>query len=328
MRAKKFLAIMDGCSRQSAKYRRERNLKKLKAIDRTAQKQLLAYGTSLFRILKKVKSRPVKTFEDFFGEIIGDVLLNLDEQTRRFPWELAHDGDDFLCAKYSVGRIAVMPGAERIAGLPPQSRKALVVGLNYRWLPKKNRLHTPEREALQVAMRLKKLRYSPIVLRGFDACKEKIMKILSEGVGVFHFSGHGNYLRNQPEGKRGRLILRDGELNEDELRDCFAKAKGAPYLSFLNAWDSAKEIYNSHLIDAFLDYGAENVVGTMWSVYDDPAREMAVRFYDKAVRQENFGTALLTPRLHFCGSRKQVEAATWPAFVLYGSPSNILPRAP
>lgn len=323
-RTKRFLATMDDCSVRSAKFRREKNSRQMKDVNRTAKKHLLKYGAFLFKIMKRVQSKPIKTFEDFFGDEFGEVVLNLDAQTRRFPWELAHDGEDFLFTKYFVGRTVTMQG-ERLSGYPPQNRKALVVGLDYADLQRSNQLETPESEALLVARRLKKMKYSPILLRGEQARKKNVLKILRQGVAIFHFSGHGNYLSNQPEGRKGRLVLHDGEITEQELRDCFDEAKGAPYLSFLNACDSAKEIYNSHLMDAFLDYGAENVIGTMWSVYDSPSKEMAVRFYDNIVRGNRFGEALLFSRDHFWGSRKTEETSTWPAFILYGSPGNSLP---
>jgi len=327
-RTKKFLAVMDDCSLRSARFRRKKNSKGLKSVNKSAMNHLLRNGRSLFKILKKVKSRSVRIFEDLFGEWLGEVISSLDEQTRRFPWELAYDGEDFLGLKYSVGRIAFNPPAERLSGLKPRTRYALVVGLNYKWLPKKKRLLTPESEALQVERRLEKLGYRSTVLRGKEACKKDVKKALSEDISVFHFSGHGCFMRNQPEGKKGRLLLSDGDLNEHEMKTCFSKAKGAPYLSFLNACQSAKEIYNSHLVDAFLDQGAENIVGTMWSVYDQPSREMAIRFYDRVVKGDTFGEALQNARWHLSISRKHEEAVTWPALVLYGTPSNILPRAP
>jgi CHAT domain-containing protein len=67
-------------------------------------------------------------------------------------------------------------------------------------------------------------------------------------------------------------------------------------------------------------------VGTIWSVYDNPSREFAVKFYDKVVEGENFGSALLSARLHMLDSRKQEDALTWSAFILYGNPDNYLQK--
>ncbi len=317
---------MDNWSSKCATYRRNQDKKTLNATNKTAYRTLQRYGSSLFKFLKTAKERPVNTLEDIFGDELGQVVLNLDEQTRRFPWELLFDGTGFLCTKYAVGRTGPITNkVERFSGYPPQNNKALVVGLNYDWLPF-NQLETPETEALQVARRLKKLQYNPIILRGSDATIESVKKILSQGLAVFHYTGHGDFYPNQPEGKKGRLILRDGDLTEEDLRECFDKAKGAPYFSFLNACRSGKEIYNSHLMDAFFDLGAENFIGNMWSVYDYPSRDMSVKLYDELVRGNSFGEALLLSRWQYDKSREHANSSTWPALVLYGPPGNKLRR--
>jgi CHAT domain-containing protein len=328
-KARKFITAMDESSAKCSKYLREKDRRQAATIRKNAKRTIEKYGLSLFTALKKTQNVPIRSFEDMFGEEYGSVTLTLDEITRRFPWELAHDGTCFLCSKYSIGRTVLMSqGAERISGFSPLNDKALVVGLNYGWLDDDYQLETPENEALQVERRLRKLGYDPIVLRRDDATIKNVKKALSEGVSVFHFSGHGNCYNNQPTGKKGRLVLRDGELTEEDLRQCFRKAKGAPYFSFLNACRSAKELYDSHLMDSFLDYGAENFVGNLWSVYDYPSRKMCVNFYDELVKGNTFGEALLYSRWLCNNSRKNVDITTWPALILYGQPNNVLPTAP
>jgi CHAT domain-containing protein len=323
----KFLETMDGYSCRARAYRRQKDEKKLKMVNKNAMKELQRYGKRLFKILSNIQSVKVNTFEDIFGESLNTIVLNFDDKTRRFPWELAFDGQDFLCTKYVVGRTWIVQKVEYLSGHPPLSKKALVVGLDYTWLDKEQQLYTPSREALQVTRRLEKLGYSTQLLRNEEATKDRVMGALSKYVSVFHFTGHGKFVKNQPEGRKGRLLLYNNEeLTENDLQKCFRKAKGAPYLVFLNACESAKEIYSSHLIDAFLRYGAENIVGTIWSVYDNPSREFAVKFYDKVVEGENFGSALLSARLHMLDSRKQEDALTWSAFILYGNPDNYLQK--
>jgi CHAT domain-containing protein len=218
--------------------------------------------------------------------------------------------------------------AKRYSGIDPEHRSALVVGLDYEWKRKDWWLETCEREALQVARQLKKKGYSVVALRGEEATKRIVERTLSKGVSIFHFSGHGAYKTRQPEGKRGSLLLADGELTEDDLKGCFEKAKGAPFLSFLNACESPKEIYSSHLLDAFVEYGAESVIGTFWSIYDYPSTQFASRFYREVASGKTFAHALQLSRWQFFHKRSFQEAATWPAFVLYGSPTTWLKRAP
>lgn len=328
-RANKFIKAMDGYSVKSSKMR-QCGTKQLSSINKVAKNRLIKYGASLFSAISQVKSKSLKSFSDLFGDESNSVILNLDKITRRYPWELAFDGQEFLCTKYSVGRASVIKPEvppERLSGSEPLNNKALVVGLNYDWPESKyDELRTPESEALQVSKRLQKLGYKPILLRGADATVKEVSKVLSDELAIFHYTGHGNCYSNQPVGRKGRICLFDGELKEDELRLCFNKAKGAPYLSFLNACKTAKEIYDNPMIDTFLDFGCEHVVGNLWSVYDEPSRNMAVRFYDYLVEGETIGWSLTRSRWQYSQSRKGIENATWPALVLYGSPNNILPH--
>jgi len=327
---KNFLQEMDGYSGRSTKLRRMRRTKQLRRVDVKARDALLKNGRRLFNILKRRSEIKVSRFEDLFGTGF-ELTLTLDDITRRFPWELAHDGEDFLCVKYDVGRKVESPFWRRQSGVEPEYRRALVIGLNYKWEKDEDRwLYTAEREALAVQKQLRKKGYAVKLLRskGKQATVEEVEKVLSEGVAIFHFSGHGAYKVHQPEGRRGALVLRDGDLTEEDLRTCFNKAKGAPYLSFLNACQSAKEIYSSHFVDAFVEFGAEYVIGTFWPVYDKPSTKFSEKFYREVTQGTSIAHALNLARWQFVRKRKFQEAATWPSFVLYGSAIHGLPRAP
>lgn len=327
---KNFLNRMDEFSERSRKLRSAGKARKLRRIDITARKALLVNGQRLFRILKRDVSLKVSSFKDIFGEEF-ELTLVLDSESRKVPWELANDGQEFLCTRYGVGRKIENPSPERLSGIGPEYRKALVVGLNYRWEEDPEAwLKTAEREALSVKRQLEKKGYTVKLLRskGKEATVKEVKRILSEGVSIFHFSGHGAYRTHQPIGRKGCLVLKDGDLNEKDLRDCFEKAKGAPYLTFLNACQSAKEIYSSQFVDAFLDYGSEYVIGTFWPVYDQPSARFATRFYREIISGTGVAHALQLARWQFTNKRGLQESSTWPSFVLYGSPSHGLPRAP
>lgn len=327
---KDFLNRMDEFSERSRKLRATGKARKLQRVDTAARKSLLANARRLFKILKRDINMKVSSFEDIFGEEF-ELTLVLDNNTRKFPWELANDGQGFLCTRYDVGRKIENPSPERLSGIGPEYRKALVVGLNYKWQKDSEVwLNTAEREALSVKKQLEKKGYAVKLLRskGKEATVKEVKRILSEGVSIFHFSGHGAYRMHQPIGRKGCLVLKDGDLNEKDLRECFAKAKGAPYLTFLNACQSAKEIYRSHFVDAFLDYGSEYVIGTFWPVYDQPSTRFATRFYREVISGTGVAHALQLARWQFTSKKGLQEASTWPSFVLYGSPSHGLPRAP
>jgi len=342
-RAEVFLKTLERISAKSARLRREKNAQGLREANQSAAKRIREYGSRLFdAITKDYKGGPIDEFKDLFGEIEKDfsLILNLDPITRRFPWELANDGVWPLFQSYDVGRAVVTPNKpiDKVEGLT--FRKALVVGLNYSWLGDEDMwLETPEKEAKLVGKRLRdRFGYTVKLLLGEDATLENLIKYLSKGVDVFHFSGHGSYDPDAPEGFQGSLVLYNDEdpdycepsknLTEGWLDWCFGAAGRAPWFSFLNACQSAKEIYSSHMIDEFISYGATHVVGTMWSIFDEPAYKFVLGFYDQVAKGKTIGHALQLTRWSFNNERRNDEVATWPSFILYGNPEAWFKHAP
>jgi hypothetical protein len=321
-----FLQNMDDWSTERSRLRKAGKKHETHRLDLTAKAALVEIGRLLFSVLRKGSEIRAERFDDMFGKDF-ELTLRLDTETRRFPWELAFDGSSFLASAYDVGRIVERPNEEYLSGYGPEYRKALVVGIGYKWCDA--RLDGPEREALSVKKRLEEKGYKVALLRGSEATREAIKEKLSQGVSVFHFSGHGAYRSRLSEGQKGSLLLSDGHLTEDDLKTCFQAAGGAPHLSFLNACQSAKEIYSSHIVDAFVEYGADFVIGTLWPVYDRPSTRFSERFYKEVVTPEqSVSHSLQLARWQFFGKRSFEEATTWPSFVLYGSPREYLARAP
>jgi CHAT domain-containing protein len=324
---KKFLTRMEKISCRCSKVRISGQLSKTRVANKLARRRLESTGRKLFRIISNTRA-PIDNL-DSLGEYGSPLTLWVDTRTRKFPWELAFDGKDFLCTEFAVGRKVLNPEYEYVPQSKPVYRDALIVGLNYDWPDCKHEelLHC-ELEARSVRTQLKKLGYRVHVLPGKYATVHEVEKWLKKGVSIFHFTGHGAYRTRSKKGERGVLFLADGDLTTDDLRNCFECARGAPYLSFLNACQTAKEIYSSGLVDAFVDLGAENVIGTFWSVFDEPTKIFARAFYKSIIQGNTIGYAIQTVRNTFIYYRKAEEATTWPAFVLYGDPSHTLPRAP
>lgn len=325
---KRFTGHMDKTSYRCSKARKADQSSKIRKTNKSARRRLERTGKRLFKVIKKATEAPISDL-DSIGEYGGHLTLHVDERTRRFPWELAFDGNDFLCTEFAVGRKVVNPPYEYMPQPTPLYKDALVIGLNYDWSGSKaERLYHCVSEARSASTQLENLHYKVHLFTGEEATVEAIMNHLKKGVSVFHFTGHGSYRTHAPAGKRGALSLADGYLTAEDLRNCFGVFGGAPYLSFLNACQTAKEIYSSGLVDSFVDLGAENVVGTFWSVFDEPSKVFARSFYKSIAQGESIGWATKKARDKLIHGRKVEEATTWPAFVLYGDPSRTVPNAP
>lgn len=318
-----FLNRMDNASFKCSKARKVNQLPKVQITNSLAKGRVERAGTRVFNLIKETSANTISNFEDLGGSN-ANLTLRVDSQTRKYPWELAYDGKEFLCTKFCVGRKLSRPNSVYLPSPEPQHKDALVVGLDYDWSKcTLNELDHPEYEARSVATQLRKLNYKVHLLLGNEATIKEVKKWLSKGVSVFHFTGHGICRKHSSEGEKVLLALRDGYLTTEDLRESFERAKGAPYLSFLNACETAMEIYSSELVDAFVDLGAENVIGTFWSVFDEPSKLFARDFYRMLEKNNFIGSALRKAR----NLGKTKDAITWPAFVYYGDPGQVLPRA-
>jgi len=317
---KRFLNLMDNDSLRCAKARKSNQYHRFLKANSRAGRRVKRAGTKLFNLINFASGNTLDNLQ-MIGKEEKALTLRVDEETRKYPWELAYDGKEFLCSRFCIGRKIERPNSLYLPATDPQNNEALVIGLDYFWDPKNYLSHT-KYEARSVATQLRKHHYHVNLIEPKDATIANIKKALSKPVSVFHFTGHGKCRKHYTMGEKVLLQLKDGPLTSDDLKECFEKAQGAPFLSFLNACETAMEIYSSELVDAFVDLGAENVIGTFWSVQDEPAKLFARRFYKSLVNKSTIGQALLISR--YAGKK---DSITWPAFVFYGDPNQTLPRA-
>nr|MCU0625996.1 CHAT domain-containing protein [Gemmatimonadaceae bacterium] len=144
-----------------------------------------------------------------------------------------------------------------------------------------------------------------------------------------HYAGHAHFDKQRPQ--LSGLQLRDAVLTADKIRrlnkggaliflnacesGTVARADDAPTVSYLL---TAPEPVVG-LASAFVYSGALGCVGSLWPVYDEPAAQIAVRFYQEVLAGEPTGEALRKAREHVRASFPR--EITWAAYVLYGDPT-------
>lgn len=322
--AKKFIVKMNNDHSNASRLLKNGEKQKLKSLNKGIKRSLKFFGRSVFK--KLVLIEPEKNnFEDLYGRGCSLELI-LDGHTRKIPWELAYDGKEFLGAKYAVGRILKKSCHDMYSesGLKPLNNKALVIGINYE-NDSKNRLYYCEKEAQKVADILEGLGYDIRLYLGNEAKAEAIKRELKKGISVFHFTGHGGY--SISKSSRHQLIMADKEdLTEDEIFDCFIEGKRAPYLTFMNACQTATEIYDPYLIDAFVDHGCNHVIGSLWTINDFESASLATCFYKNLKKGNSIGASLLEAKKTLKKKRSDSYLETWSAMVHYGTPADHLPE--
>jgi hypothetical protein len=153
--------------------------------------------------------------------------------------------------------------------------------------------------------------------------------LMSQSFDFFHYAGHAYFNVESPI--ESGLSLKDTILTADKIQ----RLNRGGSLVFLNACESgtvakatqAQQVsYLLHkpepvvgLASAFVYTGALGCVGSIWPVYDQPAAELAVKFYRNVLSGEPTGEALRRARSEI---RDQYpEEITWAAYVLYGDPT-------
>ena len=261
--------------------------------------------------------------ETFQSSQADHLVINLDDQLVQVPWELLHDGKQFLCQTFNLGRL--VKTRQSIAG-----RKTRLLGQPLKVLI----LADPESD-------LKGAREEGEQIRDFlDNQKESVnvsfrsqsipTQYLREKMRYFdfvHFAGHADYNQSQP-GKSG-WRLSDGTLQAREIIG-LANTGTMPALIFSNACQSARteewtlkkyfqdEIFG--LANAFMLAGVKHYIGTFWEILDEPGKRFALEFYRQLLNERSVGEAVRLARMDLLDEYGE-ETIAWASYLLYGDPT-------
>jgi CHAT domain-containing protein len=111
--------------------------------------------------------------------------------------------------------------------------------------------------------------------------RESVLEALSEAHRIAHFACHGRADRTNPA--RSQLILADHAVTPLTVADISALNLDAQ-LAYLSACDTsvtAQRLVDEclHITGAFQLAGYRHVIGTLWSIDDSTAPELAADFY-------------------------------------------------
>jgi tetratricopeptide (TPR) repeat protein len=251
----------------------------------------------------------------------ADLYLRLDERLVHVPWELCHDGRDFLATKFRIGR-------QVITSLPlPHPRPVREAGATLRVLIVADPTETlPQaaEEADRLCGLLDALPAVDVTLIGGKSVRRVPLLAALQEHDVVHFAGHSHHDAAVPA--RSGWHLAEGVLTAGEI----AKLRPSPCLVFSNsceagtspAWESGYR-YEGHAFgigSAFLLAGAHNYVGTFWVVHDEESVLFATSCYRALASGMSLGAALLEAR-HAVIAERGSQGLTWASYLLYGNPA-------
>jgi tetratricopeptide (TPR) repeat protein len=277
----------------------------------------------------------------------SDLVLIVDEQAARYPWELLRYRSDGraqpLALQAGVLRqLAMREFEERVRSSTEPT--ALVIGDPPTDLPA---LPGARQEAEQVVKRLEEHDGRYGVVACIDKPPEETIKALyRRPYQILHLAGHGVY-EHEPQGEAlssankaaserpkvtGMVIGKGIYLTPAEVR----QMQQVPDLVFINcchlgyieskpvALEPDRDRLAANLATQFINMGVRAVIAAGWAVDDDAAATFAAELYARMLAGETFGRAVLHARQAVRDRHPGVN--TWGAYQCYGDPDFVLIR--
>jgi hypothetical protein len=266
--------------------------------------ELAAYGQTLYdHLFRPMHGNDEPELVAQMRQSRSPLLVRTNEML--VPWELLHDGTEFLGLSHDLGQGSVVRGAFLAGRDVGRIERALIVGDPLGDLP-----HARS-EAEHVAEWLTARGTECTLLVEKKATLVDVVgRLSSTPYDLLHYCGHVSIMRRPADS--GLMLHQRRLLNETALRT--AAKIGAPPVVFINGCQSAEPIAN--LCVSFMTMGAKVVIGTRAEVAEASARRFAEEFYLRLLDDQTAGSAVRDARLSL---RNEPDGA-WASFLLFGDP--------
>lgn len=282
-------------------------------------------------LLFDLKSLGETFFDQFFPVEVASTLkytnerylhLNLDLGLKDIPWEMLHDGNQFLGDKFFIGK--------SVKGSSPSNMNEELKKVKMLIIADPNEdLDWAQREGEELYNILKE-KISPNILdlhfiSGSGITKLKLLGQI-KGKNIIHYAGHLFFSEEASE--NGWLLSQNKVLKAREI----VNSGFAANLVFSNSCQSSKSTVlqtpDSSLMNfyagSFLSSGISAFIGTNWEVADNERTiDFTKRFYLNLFSGKSIGESLFLAR-EFARRNYGSNDFTWANYVLHGYPSNIL----
>jgi hypothetical protein len=257
--------------------------------------------------------------------------IGVDDGLVQFPWELMHDGEDYIALKHYVGRYvnSNMPTATPSNGFSTLNSEKLKVLLVCVANPQPRSGGVPipplpgaETETQKLVDLFTTLPGVEVtLLKNQNATFTSVFTALRNGCHIFHFTGHAYFDEKFPY--KSSLMVWDQDMSTGPLGKFIGK--NVPVLCFINGCESAhdkawEKSYNMFsLARTFLSTGSY-LLGSRWKLDDAEAADFAVEFYTAFLQQrKSIGEATLAARRKLKDNGSPNSFA-WASYVLYADP--------
>ncbi len=274
-------------------------------------------GRHLFEIIftADIKERIRKAGADY-------LIFSIDADIMGVPWELLHDGREFLCLRFAMSRNV---GHHEFTGVEyrevKKTLKALILA------PASPYLGMTYNEGIDVINEL-------YAAHGRIETSLQIMEVELGFVqtniksrDMVHYVGHVDYDLQEPS--RSGWVFNDGILSVEKIR---ALAGTPPFPSFIfsDAYQSGspdewpvkkacmKEAYGPASV--FLSSGVRHYIETFWKIPDEARLLFVKEFYNLVLTGERIGDAVRLARSRLI-DKYSASPLFWAAYTFYGDPA-------
>jgi len=252
------------------------------------------------------------------------LILSLDDQLVHIPWELLHDGHQFLCRRFNMGRLVktrqpVGGNKDRVLKSP---LKMIVLS------DPKGDLKDAYSEGIKIRDFMDRDKDLVNVYLQTDNITPDFIRENLRNFDLAHFAGHADYNQKNP-GESGWRLTDGSFMAQDIIK--MAGSAAMPALIFANACQSARdkewvlsenfqdEIFG--LANAFLLSGVKHYIGTFWEILDEPSSRFALEFYKHLLSGMTIGKSIRYARLVLIKEYGE-ENIAWASYLLYGDPTS------
>jgi len=272
------------------------------------KEKLKEYGQFLFT---RFFHNEVKTFLKKLNRPLF-IITTTDES--ELPWELAHDGDNFLGIKHEIGRQLGVKSFPTFKNLSSSKKLSFLFIVN-----PTNDLQCSEDEITELITSIRKNVEGEIKVLAKDEANHLNIGIeLSKGIyDVIHYSGH---IKADKRKNKGFMLLADGGQLSCEDASFLEKDVSNPRhpVVFLNGCKSNSMAES--ITAGFIQGGARAVIADSYNIRDKSAKMFAIAFYQELFKRDcSIGNAIKNARKK-CDDNKTADNS-WGSYVLYGDPT-------
>ncbi len=252
-----------------------------------------------------------------------DLILSIDEELISIPWEILYDGKDFLCLKFSLGRLIRTKKQKSIPKYRSLGAKLKMLIL----ANPTNDLKSAYLEGVYIKNQFEGRRKEIGIDFKSTYIDTLYVKKNLRDYDIVHFAGHCDYDRDNP--KNTGWILNDGRLNTQDIH-AMGESLNLPTLIFSNACYSAKITKDLNgqnfqektysLASVFLFSGVRHYIGTIRRIEDPASLVFAKEFYTQLIHGKSVGECLRLARLRLI-KEYGIGSISWAGYLLYGDPN-------